>query len=105
MSNDRYDGTEGNGYQPRAGASTGDEQCPGQENPPPRDPSNLRALQFDPSAMEKACAYMERNLEAMTRYQRAYARLQRERFVSLVAVGFTPEQALEVICRTSMFGS
>lgn len=82
-----------------------DESTTGPESLPARDPSNLRALQFDHSDMEKACAYMERNLEAMTRYQRAYARLQRERFVSLVAVGFTPEQALEVICRTSMFGS
>ena len=93
MSNDQFDGRDGNGYQPKAKPAEGN------------GPDKLSVLKFDPSAMEQACAYMERNLEAMTRYQRAYARLQRERFVSLVAVGFTPDQALELICRTSMFGN
>lgn len=128
MCKNEFDGKDGNGYQPlREGKSMsgrspkplGAERPEPPPPPPPpersvkgdtplpptRDHSSVHLLQFDPSAIEGAAAYLERNLEAMTRYQLAYARLQRERFVSLAAVGFTEEQALEIICRTAMFGN
>lgn len=75
------------------------------ESPKEEGKAKVEVLKFDPSFMEKAAAYMERNMEAMVRYQRSYAQLQHERYRALISVGFTDQQAIEIICRTSLFGA
>jgi hypothetical protein len=75
----------------------------GAERPPaPPAPPNLTALKFDPSKIAAAADWIERNMGDMIRYHVSYARLQRERYVALVSVGFTPEQALELL-KSPMF--
>lgn len=72
---------------------------------PPKEKSNLHLLNFDPSSIEAAADFLERNLVGLVRYNLMWARVQRERFSALVAVGFTPEQALELINATNLMGA
>lgn len=69
---------------------------------PPAAPPNLAMLKFDPSKIAAASDFIERNMPDILRYQAVFARLQHERYSLLLAVGFTSEQAIELL-KTPMF--
>lgn len=71
----------------------------GSEEPTPATskPSNVTEMKFNPSKIGAAADYMERNMGEMIRYFGSHARLQRERYTAFLSVGFTENQALELL--------
>lgn len=103
-----YDGTNGNGYQPKRDANAvagSNAPPPGPENrpDPPPAPPKLAELKIDRDNFLAAASFLNRNLEGLIEYHRVLARLNRERYVALLTVGFSEAQALELI-KTPLLG-
>jgi hypothetical protein len=108
MKENEYDGTNGNGYQPKRDANAVDgwnaappdlENCPDPSPAPPK----LAELKIDRDNFLALASFLHRNMEGLIEYHRVVARLQRERYVSLLAVGFSEAQALEML-KTPLIG-